>query len=528
MPGDLLARISDDPRLARAVPRLPPEMLHAVIAHRGLQDCGELLALATPAQLTAVFDLDLWKPAADGAAEQFDAARFREWIETLAGVGAEVAADRLADMDPALVVAGLAPAIAVYDPGVFEPVTERDSADPVLNPGTERGVHADIGGYVVVSHHGDAWDAIVETLVTLAERHADAFHRIMRGCRRLSNDGRELDGLDDLLPDDGQAVFDLSLSREQRRDRLGFLPPQQAHAFLTAARSFPLEGQPPAASPVFAAYRRTAAVTRDAEEQDAAQRVATDVSETPAEDASSVSQLVGVLREAGVLTERPRALLATPEDDAPPAHAALAAYLRNRAERNDVGWMEVNEALAFLTNALVAGCRVQDRALTAQEAAEAVTATCNLALECWPPQWNAAVDHDLVTLFQAGWSMLHRDVCMHAAQRLAESLDDIRSSDRDLEMGLFVLRRELRKWSRKSTPWRARHSLDVLASLDMPTWAALLALVAECPVMLANVNPPAGRPPRTMNPADFQFVATAAHLAAVHAFLTSLTDRLVQ
>jgi hypothetical protein len=36
-------------------------VLHAVVTHCGLQDSGELLAMATPEQLAAVFDLDLWK-----------------------------------------------------------------------------------------------------------------------------------------------------------------------------------------------------------------------------------------------------------------------------------------------------------------------------------------------------------------------------------------------------------------------------------------------------------------------------------
>ena len=69
---DVLARISRNQDLARAVPLLRPEVLHAVITHCGLQDCGELLALATSEQLSAVFDLDLWKVNRAGEEEQFD------------------------------------------------------------------------------------------------------------------------------------------------------------------------------------------------------------------------------------------------------------------------------------------------------------------------------------------------------------------------------------------------------------------------------------------------------------------------
>ena len=58
----LLARILDTPHLAQVVPRLKPEVLHRVIQTCGLEDCGDLVAMATPRQLEAVFDLDLWRP----------------------------------------------------------------------------------------------------------------------------------------------------------------------------------------------------------------------------------------------------------------------------------------------------------------------------------------------------------------------------------------------------------------------------------------------------------------------------------
>ena len=52
-PRNLLDRILDTPHLAHVVPRLPPEVLHRVIQSCGLEDCGELVALATPGQLAA-------------------------------------------------------------------------------------------------------------------------------------------------------------------------------------------------------------------------------------------------------------------------------------------------------------------------------------------------------------------------------------------------------------------------------------------------------------------------------------------
>ena len=46
----VLDRILDTPHLEHVVPRLQPDLLHRVIQSCGLEDCGELVVLATPAQ----------------------------------------------------------------------------------------------------------------------------------------------------------------------------------------------------------------------------------------------------------------------------------------------------------------------------------------------------------------------------------------------------------------------------------------------------------------------------------------------
>src|SRR5712692_8945197 len=95
----LLDRILDTPHIAQVVPRLQPELLHRVIQSCGLEDCAELVALATPGQLARVFDLDLWRQSQPGRDEQFDAGRFGVWLEVLLESGAAVATQKLAAMD---------------------------------------------------------------------------------------------------------------------------------------------------------------------------------------------------------------------------------------------------------------------------------------------------------------------------------------------------------------------------------------------------------------------------------------------
>src|SRR5262249_41837715 len=207
-------RILNTPRLEQVVPRLLPDLIHRVIQSCGLEDCGELVALATSEQLARIFDLDLWRTGRPGMDEQFDAGRFGVWIEVLVEYGAEAAAHKLAGMDVDLVVAGLAGHILVYDRAAVTPYETLDGEQIEPSRADDRGLTFDMGGYLLVARRADSWEAIVEVLLALGERHRDYFHHVMQGCRTLSNSGREVDGLDDLLADEDQVMFELAVDRE--------------------------------------------------------------------------------------------------------------------------------------------------------------------------------------------------------------------------------------------------------------------------------------------------------------------------
>src|SRR5438874_10991671 len=121
-----LARLLDSPLLARVVPHLAPETLHQLIHYRGLEGCGELVTSATPAQLTSLLDLDLWRHAQPGRDEQFDVDRFGEWLEMLVNAGDSVAARTVAALDKDVVIVGLSRYLRVFDRGIFEPTAQSD------------------------------------------------------------------------------------------------------------------------------------------------------------------------------------------------------------------------------------------------------------------------------------------------------------------------------------------------------------------------------------------------------------------
>ena len=65
-------------------------------------------------------------------------------------------------------------------------------------------------------------------------------------------------------------------------------------------------------------------------------------------------------------------------------------------ERDHVVSSQRNDELAYLANTIAAGCSVQARPLSAEEAWDAATAVCNLGLENWPPQWLTAQERSAV------------------------------------------------------------------------------------------------------------------------------------
>jgi hypothetical protein len=228
-------------------------------------------------------------------------------------------------------------------------------------------------------------------------------------------------------------------------------------------------------------------------------------------DAEAIASVIEVLRDAGVVTPRPRPLLAAPD-----GYASRLAFVEAYVES-----AESAEELAYLANAIVAGCMIQDRPFSPQEASDAAIAVCNLGLENWPPHWP---DRDLITAFQVGWTTLHHEVFADVASRLIDVVAHVRCKDRDIQLQLYALARELARHLRDGAPWRARHALDVLLSLDAPSWAALRALIDECPVMHAAVAPRHARHPIEMG--DFEFISHNRQITAVRVFMESLPDAL--
>jgi hypothetical protein len=474
---------TDTQQLARAVPHLSPETLHQIVRHYGLDACLEIVASATAAQLTSIFDADLWRSAQPGRDERFDTERFGEWLEVLADAGGSAAARIVAAMDEHLVITGLSRYVRVFDPAALATTVDGEPLD--IDVPSHQGPECEVGGYLVRGISSDAWDAIIALLVALDTDHHDRFHAVMRECRRLSNSTPEVDGLDDLLMDPEQLLHDVALDREQRRSEKGYSTPADARAFLLMARRRRPSNGEPAPQP-------------------------------------------------------PRALLEAADSQHSRSRRirALLEYLRHS---DDTLYLARSHELAFLANTLVAGCSIQSRSLTPREASDAAIGICNLGLEHWPARWREPVassragldaalpdaflmDHDLVSAFEVGWTVLYEDVSLFVADTLLSVLSNVRCSDADVQEGLDELRIELGKQREAGTPWRALNALDPIAMLDMPAWVSVIGLLDECPVIPAALTATLEKRTGAISATEFEFIATRGQLGKVRAFMTRFLD----
>jgi hypothetical protein len=163
-------------------------------------------------------------------------------------------------------------------------------------------------------------------------------------------------------------------------------------------------------------------------------------------------------------------------------------------------------------------------------------------MENWPAHWMAdhvrrapsvneigtelreefLIHHDLISVFQVGWTVLHEEVCMYAADQLISVLASVQCADDSVQDGLDTLRAALTRHVRAGSPWDARDALDVLAILDTPSWAALLCLIDQFPTLHAALAASLIGSTRQIDPTAFEFMSENAQIQQVHDFLRLL------
>jgi hypothetical protein len=337
-----------------------------------------------------------------------------------------------------------------------------------------------------------------------------------------------------------QQLHDVSIVREQRRTQQGYLSAGDAQAFLKMAR------QPQSAASanngIATAYFRAL----DTEIASAAETSQSDEyseqSPNDREVSNSIDAITELLTQSGTASAGPRALLG-PAGGHVSRMTPLEPLMEYVHDTDQMAYFARNRELAFLANALVAGCSVYSRALTVQEAWSAAAGVCNLGLELLSnvsvdptgaPDTAATlpedflIDHDVLAAFDAGWKLLHDDVSMFVTERLISILEEFQSVDSAVQRDLYQLRRTLERNRDARTPWLTQDALEVLAILDTPAWASLCGLLSECPVLPATMNAILDRHAGSVSATAFEPFATRQQVRRVHEFVARLRDILVQ
>ena len=547
----IASRILDLPDPVAFVQKLEPAMLHRIILSCGLEDSGEIVALATKDQLQRVFDDDLWKSDRAGGDDQFDAERFGVWIEVLAGMGAKPAAQKLAELDFEFVTAAISRHILVVDRTSFycgrAAVIMHDDApqatyESFLYKIVEESFYHDFGGVLAVSRRGEYWDALLSVLIGLEDNHPDFFRRLIARCVQISME--QLDGEDEpseVVTESEQVMSEVALDREQRRGEQGYIAPFSAAAFLASARQMRVEemGSPPGLDSATADYLRK----RRARPQAASSGQMSGLCDPAgAETARKAAAILEMLEGPGVLPDARRLLPPGSRASREDRLALIRAQLSFAQEHDDLAYLQRMNEAGYLANVLMAGCSFQSRRFQAAEAADAVYSLCNLGLQNWPNHWqpfvrgnrssglpeNFLVRHDLVTPFKLGLSLIHERVCLHTARRLAAVLSEFACDDREIQCELTELSRRLRTQVKAGTPWLERDNLDVIAILDQPAWAVLLGLLDECPVAPVLTGSSTNGARRLRHSMRREYFSTNNQVLWAHSFVESLPGLLIQ
>jgi hypothetical protein len=498
-----LARLLETSDLPSAVRRLTPDVLHQLIRTAGLDECGQVIALATPEQLRRVFDLDLWANSRLGRPEQFDAARFGHWLEVLVDVGPDVAADKLAALGVDFVTAAITRHVTVVE----------------HLGGRQAELTCEIGGCTIFAKRTESWDAVVDVLTELETKYPAFFRDVMVRCISVSNERVDDNGsLFAVLEPDEQIMADAAGERDERREKAGFVTPPQAIAFLEL--SMRVQMSVPA---VPDRDYGTKAYFRDIDRHP-----------SPAADRGAGAGSTFGVDSATV--SGARRLLPSAAGDDQPRLASITELMQAVSDRDASVLATRNEELGYLANVLLAGCTYNCGPFNEADAYRAAVSVCNLGLENWPIHWlphqgrlptTFLIDQDLVTVFQIGWTVLHERVGLFVAQSLARTLSQLTVSDSEVHSDIADLCVWLRRYVKAGTPWRAQDRIEVIAILDTPSWAILCGLLDRCPV----IPKPSATERRALRvlrvPSDVEFIAENRQIAWVEQFMRSLPDRLV-
>jgi hypothetical protein len=251
----LLMQILEQPALVSAVRELPGAVLGKWIDRIGLEDAGELVALASTEQLEQLLDEDLWRAADAGQDETFRPDRFVLWLRVMLEIGEDLLAQRLTELPQDLLVLAIHRLVLVIDMDVVEEQLRESSDDLArdLEKALEGSVFEEWEELRLIACDSDAWDEIWTAILLLDREHHDRLRNILEQCSAMSTEYISGNGgLYEVLTSGEMLESDVSGAREDRRAAEGFVSPADARSFLELSR----RGEGGVRDPITRAYFR--------------------------------------------------------------------------------------------------------------------------------------------------------------------------------------------------------------------------------------------------------------------------------
>jgi len=396
----LLSRVLETPELPTQIRALPGPVLGKLIDHVGLADAGELVALATTAQLAQIFDEDLWQSPAPGQDPRFDSERFLVWLSIMHEAGEHAVAERLAELPIELVTLAFHRHLLVMtEDALRAELTPDDDEADAAEKAFESCLSEELDEYQLIWRGGEGWDDVLSALLALDREHHAVAVDILERCAHLSREYIDDNGgLYEVLSSEEMLESDLAAERETRRTERGYVAPSQAAAFLrlalapvAASSADTPAGRDPLTRAYFRELARAPVAAGGAAGNDQRPRLGGRSAEAAeprggAPASPLPNRLARLLADSGIVEEAAPARLsgeAASQREVP----LLIDALGELAADSPALFAERSEELAYLSNVLLAGASVDGRRLRPAEAVDhaIVVVSLGLWLACGGP-----------------------------------------------------------------------------------------------------------------------------------------------
>ncbi|WP_028582681.1 DUF6178 family protein [Desulfogranum japonicum] len=411
---DLIYQLIEDSRLVELIQALDGEQLLQVIDHVGVEDAGDFMLLASPTQLTQIFDNVFWKNSKPGGREQFDPHQFALWLEIAWEHSADTAKKIINDIDDELLTLGLAENLIVIDHESFllrMQNSARSFEDDLLDKLLDSDRLMEWSNYFIIPRTGTSWDAIIAILVDIDNEDSDRVNRMLETINHISTEYIQDNGeLYQVLTSCEMLESDLAAAREGRREKQGYVSPESAVAFLQQAQITTLDEliSSPKYDYLTSCYFAAFSPTERAQMRSKTSR--TGVLEYISNSFPGTGyQFSDTAKKVSLGIEK---LPMEPEKKTPQADITSALQLIKREEPQNFN--KYIYELNYLANVLIAGDISTNRQLTPVEAAERTIQVCQAGVlhildsgqKIHPHSIKQQIfNNGLVKLFRIGWNI---------------------------------------------------------------------------------------------------------------------------